>query len=380
MLTLNDDCLIHVFRFVSLIDLGSIKATCKRLSQLADQSFKLRKDKSLTIDDSSLFADMWILKHFGKFLKSLHYRGTCSRYASHDDILKMIAKYSNEQLKSISFNFDPENCESFDCLEKTLKNVESITLKCFIIDRHVELLLGYCENLKEVHLEGQDMSFNTDWCSKNVNITSLSLFGLKSGDTLEEICEKLPHLENLSCENMESSSKKIIHLSRLNRLRRLKIEVFGVNIGQALQNCTNKNALEYLCLLYADMTETLAYALGDFPNLKELEFDNCCSFGVRELNILSKTLSVIEKLSFKECNEITFDNITKIVENYLNLKELWVLDCPKAGSIDKGNYLRLRKKRKLKIYLEEEEFELSIELIGLNELSNDVILIPELSD
>lgn len=81
MLQLNDDCLLHLFRFISLADLGSIKDTCLRLSHLADRSFTLYGEKLLTIQKSSMIADMWNLKHFGKFIHSLNLQGYYAYYA-----------------------------------------------------------------------------------------------------------------------------------------------------------------------------------------------------------------------------------------------------------------------------------------------------------
>lgn len=375
---MNDDCLLRLFRYISLVDLGSIKDTCRRLSELADQTFKLRKYKSFKIDTTSMFADIWNLKHFGKLYNSLSFEGLYTRYATHDEIFQMIAKYANEHLKSISFTLCTDDCvtdESFKCLEKILKNVETIKLRWFHSARHINLLLGYCKNLKDVRVEGEQMDLNADWCSENVNITSLKIFGLSSLQILEDMCAKLPYLECLSCENVGDASNRIIHLSQLNHLKRLKIDASEVKIGEVLQNFVNKNALEYLSLTDADMNALFAQVLGDFPKLTELHFENCGSFGWNELNILTKTLSHIKKLAFFNCEEITFDEITKIVEHNLNLEELTVFGCVKIHYIDKHNYLRLRKKRNLRILVDDQNVHLSVESIG-KDLSKYVIILP----
>lgn len=375
LLMLNDDCLLHLFRYISLVDLGSIKDTCQRLSRLADQSFKLRKNKLLTIDSSSMFADMWNLKHFGKLIDSLEFDGLYKQYATCEMLFEMIAKYSNEKLKSISLSLDGEvvaSDESFKCLEKILKNVHIIKLSWFPNDNQIDLLLGYCENLKEVHINGEDMRRGTHWFTKNTNITCLNLSGLYDDGILDDICEKFKNLESLTLDCVSNSSNKVYNLSRLNHLSKLKIGGYH-NVGHVLLNFANKNVLQYLCVSYLDMNKSLALALGLFPNLKELVFENFYTFEENELNILSKKLVNVEKLSFMDCEEITFENITKIVENLLNLKEISIIDCSNIDFVDKKNYLRLTKKRNLEIFLDVEEYKRSIELIG-NDLSNYVKL------
>lgn len=370
---LNDDCLLHVFRYVSLVDLDSLKDTCQRLSQLADQSFKLRKVKSLTIDESTMFADVWNLKHFGKFIDSLTFEGLYTQFASCKDIFEMIATFSNEKLKSISLclHFEERfSDESLKPLGKVLKNVEIIDLRCYD-DLNIQLLLSYCENLKEVHLSGELMTLNALCCSKNVNITHLFLNSLYNDDILEEICENLTHLECLALDYIENTSDKTNHLSRLTHLKQLTIGGFNVNIGYALQNFTEKNVLEYLYLSCAEMNETLAHALKDFPNLKELVFENCDPFDGSVQNILSKTLVTIEKLAFIECKEITFGDVTNIIENHSNLKELSIYGCEDIAFIDRCNYLRLRRKGNIEIFMTSDDCDESIESIG-KALSNRV--------
>lgn len=364
LLTLNDDCLLYIFRFISSVDLGSIKGTCKRLNQLADQSFRLHGNKSLTITVSSMFADIWILKHFGKFIHSLSLDSFYRRFVSHGKILEMIAQYTGEQLKSISFcDCKIDEAETFDCLKDVLGNVECISLKWFMYDKHIELILGYCENLKKIHIDGELMILKSDWCSKNASLTHLTLSGLLDDTILEEVCQKLTRLEYLSVDCVGTATNKIINLGRLTHLRELKIEAYRVDIDQAFRNFKNKNVLEYLCLSYADMTEPLASVLGDFPNLKKLVFENSEGFDKQMQNILSKKLVNIEELTFNDCEKITFNAVTTIIENHLNLKKLSVSGCEKIEFIDRNQYLRLRKKRNLQIFLNPLEYTITFELI-----------------
>lgn len=210
---------------ISLVDLGSIKDTCQRLQQLADQSYKLRKDKSIKIDYDSMVTDIWNLKHFGKlanFLKLNRIRSTVAL----EQILQKIGKYSNEHWKSFSLHIvDGKDVsdESLMRLGEIMENVEIVEL---IVeesrnDRFFELLLGYCKNLKEVILVGDEMDIKPLFFSKNVNITRLEINGQLNDDILEEICKHLPHLECLTLEGIDIVwSTKISNLSRLTKLKK----------------------------------------------------------------------------------------------------------------------------------------------------------------
>lgn len=382
LLILNDDCLLHIFRFVSLVDLGSIKDTCTRLRPLADKSFKIRKEKSLSINFGSIFADIWNLKHFGKFVQSLYLNNVYRQYASYEQIFETIANVSTEELKWISLSLNDDESltdESFKRLEKIVKNVETIQLADFHDQSHYELLLSYCENLKEVDIDGDEMVLNGLWCSRNVNITSLTLTGLQNDDILREVSKNLIHLESLVYECAQHTSNNIGYLSQMNNLRRLKIRPNNNNIGYVLQNFINKNALEYLYLSSLDMNETLADSLVNFPNLNELVFESCNSFDAKKLNILSKKLVNIKKLAFVDCEEITFEDITKIIENLFDLRCLSIYGCEEIDSIKRSSYLRLTKRRNLEIFLDSEDYKRTIKFIG-NNLSNYVRVTAKLSE
>lgn len=376
LLTLNDDCLLHLFRFVSLVDLASVKSTCKRLYALTDDSFRLYKDKLLKITSHSMFADIWILKHFGKFIESLRLNSFYQRYASRDNILELISQFTGEQLKSISFHeFDNKEDDTFECLKTVLKNVECIKFRWFNYDSNIHLLLGYCENLKEVNIGGEFMTLNTDWCSKNPNVIKLTLSGLSDDGILEEVCKKLTRLECLSVDCIEEPTNKIMYLSQLSHLRKLRYDSSAGNVTPVLQKFGNKTVLEDLDLSYDEITETLANVFGNFPNLSKLAFDNCYGFDDNIQKILAKKLVNIQSLTFCYCEDITFKEITNIIENLLNLKKLSVTSCRNIKFIDSHNYLRLRKKRNLQIFLYWQEYHLSCESIG-NNLSDYVQVRP----
>lgn len=374
LLILNDDCLIDIFRFLSVDDLGSIKDTCSRLSQIADQNYKIRKRKALEISSTRMLVDMRNLKHFGKFINLLFVRDVYLPYVSYEQIFQAIANFSSDRLKWISLdcNFDESLTDkSFKCLEKVLKNVGAIQLYNMNDENHFELLLSYCENLKEVELDGEEMELKGLWCSKNVSITSLTLSGLQNDDILKEVSKNLVNLESLVYECAMDTSDKISHLCDMRNLRRLRIKPKDNNIGQVLQNFANKNVLEYLHVSEFHMSKTLANSFGHFPNLNELVLEDGGPFGANKSQILSKKLVNIKKLYIVECIGITLEDVTKIIENLLGLKCITIVACYHIDAIDRDNYLRLTKPRDLQIAVDTEVYQRTTELIG-NYFSADV--------
>lgn len=374
LLTLNDDCLLYLFRFISLVDLGSIKGTCKRLHQLADQSFELYRDKSLTIRRDSMMADIWNLKHFGKFLQSLSLNNLYEKYCSWSDIFPIIARYSNEHLNAIGLCLSDLDVtdENLTCLKNVLKNVKSIELNdCD--GKLVELLLSFCESLSRIHIDCEGMELNTLWCSKNSNVKSVTLRELHNDDVLEEVCEKLLQLESVTL-NIADRHEKLNHLTKLNNLKSLKIEYYDAEtlsdvVTPLLQNLAVKNVLENLCIEGSHMTVSTAFAICDFSRLEVLAIEYA-DFDANIFNIFADKLNV-EKLTFRYCDNITFEDITKIVGNKLNLNVLTVCECDSIEVIERQNYLRLRKKRNLQIFLDVDVFEKTIKLLA-NDLSDYV--------
>ncbi|KAG4076533.1 hypothetical protein HA402_011349 [Bradysia odoriphaga] len=387
LLSLNDDCLLHLLRLIPLVDLGSVKDTCRRLSELADRTFQLYGDKTLTIRRGSMVADLWTLKHFGKLINSLVLESLYQPYCSCADLLAMIGLFANERLKSISLclNYDKSvTVDNVKCLEKFVKNVNRIVLDAFNDRGLIESLLDHCENLLEVHInrEELELSKNMSWWSKNANIRSVTLKDLENDDVVEEMCEKLVHLESFSF-SISVMTDKLNHLCRLDHLKQLKIEYFdndaNANISSLLQNLAEKNQLEYLSIMSPYVVETMTHAICNFSRLKQLEFDCVSSFDQNSINILAEKLDNVEKLTFLDCDEITFEDITKIIINKLNLKQLTVSGCEHVDAIERAYYLRLRKQRNLEIFLDAEIFDKTIKLLA-NDLSDYVKITAVATD
>ncbi len=355
--------------------MGSIKGTCKRLHHLADQSFKLYRDKSLAIGRDSIVADIWNLKHFGKLLESLSLDSIYQEYCSRTDILRIISRFSNEHLDTICLSLDYEEsvtAENLMCLKNVLKNVKTIQLNDFD-GKLVELLLSFCENLSEIDMDCEELELNTLWCSKNSNVRSVTLRELRNDDVLEEICDELVHLESLTM-NIPDKNGKLNHLAKLNNLKNLKIDFYDAVVlsdvvSPMLQHLATKNVLENLSIQASLLTDTTAFAICNFSKLHELEFEYT-DFNATALNILSEKLNV-DDLTFRDCKEITFEDITKMVVNKLDLNVLTVSGCDSIEVIERQHYLRLRKKRNLQIYLDIDVFEKTIKLLA-NDLSDYV--------
>ncbi|XP_037032634.1 uncharacterized protein LOC119071722 [Bradysia coprophila] len=387
LLSLNDDCLLHLLRFIPLVDLGSVKDTCRRLSELADRSFQLYGDKTLTIRRGSMVADLWTLKHFGKLINSLVLESLYQPYCSCADLLAMIGLFANERLKSISLclNYDKSvTMDDVKCLEKIVKNVNVIVLDSFHDQGQIELLLDHCENLSEVHINSEELELrkSMSWWCKNANIRSVTLKDLENDDVLEEMCETLVHLKSFSF-NISVTTDKLNHLCRLDHLKQLKIEYFDneadANISSLLQNLAEKNQLEHLSIMSPFVFEAMARAICNFSRLKELQFECVSSFDQNTINILSEQLDNVEKLTFLDCDEITFEDITKIIIDKLNLKQLTVSGCEHVDVVGRVNYLRLRKQRNLQIFLDAEIFEKTIKLLA-NDLSDYVKITAVATD
>lgn len=376
MLSLNDDCLLHLFRFVSLPDLASVKDTCRRLNQLVEQSYRLRRDKSIAIRQQSFLADILTLKHFGKLADSLQVVDIYPKYCAWPEVFEMIARYTNQHLKSFSiqYNFDGGFTHTnLMLLKSILRNVEIIKVIDFNDSEKVETLLGFCERLSEVHVYCDELELDTHWCFNNRNIKSVTLKELISDNVLKGVCENFVHLESLTV-NVAEFNANLSQICRLEHLQHLKLECFDEDLNDAvppvLKSLAEKDRLKSLHVACNFLCAATALAVCEFATLDDLVLE-CSEFDDNVSNILALQLKNVENISFLNFLHITIEDITGIVKNRLNLKTLTISGCDSIELIDRKSYVRLRKRRNLSIYLDKSVYDKTKKLLA-NDLSDYV--------
>lgn len=253
--SLNVNCLLQIFSYVSFEDLCALKSTCEGFSDVADYIHKRKYGNSLEIhshvDGESIFnsfREFYTLqvKHFGHIITAVRFENACEsfeclKYPRNFTILQYCSALENLTIFGVnlrhSIRFIPA---------KSLRNV-------------ISLDLDYCEG------SANNYKFLLRACNPR-KLTSLRITPKIGGSTLASATKYLVNLESLKITLSETCGN--LHLQSLKNLKKLKILRIWckeVPILSALVALENNAQLDELMLIEKDPNEDIAEAI---KNLK----------------------------------------------------------------------------------------------------------------
>ncbi|XP_063701048.1 uncharacterized protein LOC134831283 [Culicoides brevitarsis] len=305
LLDLNDDCLLHILKFFSLLELIKIRGTSNRLDNLLRQC--RHKYANLNFMDShqeyyygspNTFHD--VLRFLGPTIKSIK---ISSRNNSRD--ISWIEQFC-VNLETLEFNYlNFENDTEFDKFTAIISNLRSLT----IYSNKKKNFNNYFGNqvVNAPKLEELRITCDFNWCNMGKffkNIKSLKSFSFHIRAKMKpKFClEFLKH--NLQLMNLE-------------------ISYFSVENGPDLVNfiANELKGIESLKFYAGDVTNL--ELLADLPNLKKLsvlkKHDSNFDPSSAVNNLLEK---LIEKNNLQklEISQISIDN--DLIAKLTNLKSL----------------------------------------------------------
>lgn len=240
---LNMDCLLKIFRFLSLADVARVSAVCQRFQSVAVETFKYEwKNKTVRLSNNSMNSKLEsteILRHFGKQLQKVDIIfGLCRN----DTFFEMIIDKCSPQLTQVDFSSTCFNVEIEKILSK--ENISRFNAKFGNLKRlrfenntdditEPECIEQHFPALEELSLCGYPFKNQNvqHFVKRNAQIKSLSLFHCNKVEDakslMQIIDQQLPQLEALGLW-IHGDSHEIEYQSRfLKSLKRLTVHNYG---------------------------------------------------------------------------------------------------------------------------------------------------------
>lgn len=151
LLSLNEDCFYHLFKWLSLDDLCRLSETCTKLKQLSGNYFQ-RKYSSKWVNVSNATDDGIILtpnknyvKCFSKFIQNLSIDFV---RCDHDVLASFLQKYCNNRPKIVQFKcaYVPESFGNK--IQTILQNAETIAFRNCLVDSGS--IMNRCDNVRNL--------------------------------------------------------------------------------------------------------------------------------------------------------------------------------------------------------------------------------------
>ncbi|CRK89054.1 CLUMA_CG002793, isoform A [Clunio marinus] len=400
---LNDDCLLHVMKFLDILEVLSLKRVCEKFAELCEIHLKSIKQlnftnihgrKKLTLHEGKL-----VLESVGKNISSL---SISSDKFYNQRILNFIPKYlkSLKHLHLTGFKLD---CPSFwDQISVLLPSLETLDLSdnSEIDENFLKSFKNSKPSLKFLNVTNCNVngsflplvtfveSINVSGC-RHINGKQLLIFveenkSLKSliiskcpnifGRDVNEVLQNVPHLEFLSLNNYyidEETSRLVI--PNINTIRNLKhILIQNINFppcDQLLRTINLDNCIESLNISYGNLTLTTIYAISTMKHLKKLVMNFKNSVPEDLVDYLMK-LDKLEEIHMSCCSYISPANVLRL----LLLPNLKFLDISRCYGFSNEFVFEA-----FKILKENQPRNLFIMNVGQTEIDQSINKTPELN-
>lgn len=333
---LNDFCFLEIFKHLSVIDLANFKENYGILGAVVDMEFSRKTSGSFFFGcRDRMDKALQIIRQFGASIKDLTINYHDWYETEWSEIFAVINEHCNDNLKALTLCGDAVGLiKSSDVLliADILKHVEILELKNMNNEIRSNYsqdfvnILSHCENARSIALISYiDIDVHPTMFQTNKNLSKLKLHGLSNLETIVDGLLNAP-LEEFTVSSVKeeednSSAENIAQLFRLNRLKRLCIDCWYMDVSNFLQNVDASNSLTVLSLSNVHLDETNIAALGRMSRLKVLKLRySCC-----------------------HTTEMLFESVLVLCGNK-NFEHL-ILICYQA-SIAEADFMKLIEKRK----------------------------------
>jgi hypothetical protein len=343
--TLNEDCLLHIFSYLDILDVIITRKVCRLFYELSERHFKsvrflnfanIKSKKKLTLHEARLvldkvghnitkasinsekFYNQRILNFVPKFLmnlKHLHLTGfkldsisfwnqmtnilsnletldLSDNSAVHEDLLKSL-KSPASQLKALNVS----NCTINGKFLEIVPNVKSLNISgCRFING--KQMIKYVESNKEL---------------KSLNISKCPNF---FGKDVNELLQKIPQLEILSLNNyyIDDETSKFVIPSIMPLINLKELTIQNINYppcDQLLRTINLENHIEVLDISYGNLTLTSVYAISTMKHLKKFVMNFKTSVPEDLIDYLM-ALDKLEEIHMSSCSYISPANVLRL--------------------------------------------------------------------
>ncbi|KAK0161351.1 hypothetical protein PV327_009829 [Microctonus hyperodae] len=321
---LNDDCLLDIFSYLSIVDVIQAEKVCKRWKRLCQQSWKAVE--SLEYENKK-----WKLekKYFGEKI----HEGMCMNNLT--NILRSCGSFIKyfRMINLTPFEYSSKDCKSpLSIVAQFCKNLVEINIQTINSPSAIEIctLANNCKELKKISLGQFNEELEKDLSLLLNNNKKLTYFSLShecgsnnmTGEFLEYISADT--IEEIHIRRSEKA-KPDYFISALKKFKHLQSFTYGPNgfFNDAfMETIGNTKSLIYLSTIsglykFSNSINSLA----NLVNLEKLILN--CNYQLQDDNLknISNYCKQLELLEINFCHTIT----DRGIESISNLKKLKVL-------------------------------------------------------
>ncbi|XP_048567136.1 receptor-like protein 35 [Triticum urartu] len=220
----------------------------------------------------------------------------------------------------LSANYDLGDVSTYDIITGDRNNV------LYLQDPNFKILVANLNNLRELYLDGVDMSSSGEWCHALAkSLPRLQVLSLSYCKLVGPICPSLSNLHSLTVINLEGNFGIPTALAPFP-----EFFMDFLNLSVLRLAATNLQGLRSLEVSDCDFNGPIPSAIGNLTNLKSLNIDNCDFLGPIPSSI-GKLMNLRSLEIFGVYNDI--GPMPSAVGNLSNLESLKIFASNFSGQI-----------------------------------------------
>ncbi|XP_008212345.1 F-box/LRR-repeat protein 7-like [Nasonia vitripennis] len=404
---LDDDCLLHIFSFLSIIDRVKVQRVCQRWKILSHTSWRSVKRLSVrqhfwgVSDKNNIQIDRYILKRILEL---------CGRFVTHADLSNENEYYGSHKKIRI------QSCKAIFCIiQEMCPNIRSINVGRPCTESTVEYVANHFNKLTHFAIQGVNDKYE-DYLSilfsnnqnlrylsmKDCCLTNKCLLNLKS-ESVEELClddcsvgmlqhllssleqfKKLCSLKFVRCRSDQASwitSTLSSISSNLTNLKKLDIYLYDCNFECIECSCIDQ--LKNLEILYIggnvmatdEIINIISNNCRKLTNVRIYNSDNITDVGlssiaslpnlqylsVRSLEMITdnffKIMFKLITLECRRCPNIKNDGISKLILASNHLKMIKINCCANISALGFSDSVIASRNDKLTVEIDSSEID-----------------------
>lgn len=372
---LHDDCFQEIFKYFDLHDLTNVAGVCVYFNQMAKENFSSNyKHITLTCDSGNFEKNL--LRHFGSSIESLTVVAR-NRESNNATLQLMSECCSTAKLKTLRL-VDFSSGTEWTKLQSIFARLEELTLECCSFNDGMKKMLANCGELKQLNCTNctmygkyinkkfpkiQNATFhsNTYFCCsefitfitqnrslKCLSITSDIMIYLNMSKVIQTVVRRRPNLLELEISqnvyDLEKFDRNITSLSRLKRLKVLKLNFNSISVASLMKGLVeNRAPIEHLKCSNGKVDADAIKAISQMKQIRILQFIECYCLSDDYINDLAKSLPQLQEIHLENLHSLhSIYGLKNVVQNApkLSLLELTSID---GISIDMYDYKMLLK-------------------------------------
>ncbi|KAJ8672652.1 hypothetical protein QAD02_003911 [Eretmocerus hayati] len=369
---LNDDCLMHIFTYLPIIDRVRVEGVCRRWKDICPESWRTFKKLDLTRPTWGFKAVVHKSIDTPTLRKVLL---RCGQFITHIDLSKKTEKLSKSTLSVIG-----RFCPNLQYIDVTAINVSPAGIKALAENcmNITDFSLGHCTTACDNDLS---QLFAKNKRLQSVKILQNSILGKcflsLPADSMRSIT--LSECTNVSPCHFETAIRP---LKNLETLSLEKCVSFNDQAVKAISQCSSSLKILHLRDYYPMVSQPAMLTLAGLVNLDTLDVAQNVTVHDEFLKLVGTRCKLLTNVDISSCQSVTNAGLASIVSlpklqhlsvNYLGkITDTVLVDMPNLRTMHCRGCPNLKNEGLCNLIEESHQIEL-LDLSGCNEVSNELI-------